>query len=692
VIFLGAFQNFPDDDSAVRANLEAFAAAKTVSMQMAGAGGFFITVQDTGGDFGLTGRHESRSAYAAGVSGLVKTMVREWPKASVKAIDLSSTGRSSAVLARVLAEEIATGGADIEVGLGADGRRSTVEVAECSSGMSGTRGWVDSQSIVIASGGARGVTAAALIALARETRCRIVLLGRSSLPEEPEFCRGLKDVDALNAEFANRLRQRGHTPEPKDLDRSVREILQAREIRTTIAALQSAGSEMLYCPVDIRDERAVCQTLEDIRRRWGKPGGIVHAAGVLADKSIAEKTTEQFNFVFQTKVAGLRNLLKATADDPIRFIGLFSSVAARAGNEGQCDYAMANEVLNKVASAEAKRRGGDCLVKSFNWGPWDGGMVTPSLKSRFERKGVTLIPLEEGAKAFVDEILWGNPAAVEVVLGDDPRAFSGTAEMGVERTFEIKVDVHRYPEIADHSIDGMPVVPVVQVLSWLLSAARYFNISDSPVACKDIKIFRGVRLPAFFDTGHVLRLRCRRNSRTALFCEVRNEDDVLHYSGTVEWGVDQPVAPAVLEESGGGKWAWSAEEAYTKCLFHGPRFHSLKSLSEYSPTGASAILDMPAGQRNVAVLDGGLQLLVLWVMKQKGRNSLPTEIGRFISCRGDEPIEHWSNVHCCVRITHDSTNHVEADLSFLTETGECIGEFRSVSVHLRNGSGTALME
>jgi NAD(P)-dependent dehydrogenase (short-subunit alcohol dehydrogenase family) len=621
-------------------------------------------------------------------------MAREWPKASVKVIDLSSTGRSIAVLARLLADEIAAGGGDIEVGLGADGRRSTVQLVECSNGISGYAGWVDSQSIVIASGGARGVTAAALIALARETRCRTVLLGRSELAEEPEFCRGLKETTALKAEFVNRLRRNGHTPEPKDIDRRVREVLQAREVRATIAAMQSSGLEMLYCPVDIRDEGAVCKTLEDIRRRWGKPGGIVHAAGVLADKSIAEKSTEQFNTVFQTKVGGLRNLLKATAGDPIRFIGLFSSVAARAGNEGQCDYAMANEVLNKVASAEAKRRGGGCLVKSFNWGPWDGGMVTPPLKSHFERKGVTLIPLEEGARAFVDEILRRKSDAVEVVLGDDPRVLSGAAEIGVERTFEIKVDVHRYPEIADHSIDGVPVVPVVQVLSWFLSAARYFNISDSPVACKDIKIFRGVRLPAFFDQGHLLRLKCRRTSPTALFCEVRNEDDVLHYSGAVEWGVDKPVAPAaLLEESRGGQWAWSAEEAYQQeCLFHGPKFHSLKTLTEFSPAGGSAFLDMPAGQRNVAVLDGGLQLLVLWVMKQKGRNSLPTEIGRFVSCRGDEPIEHWNNVHCSVRITHDSTNHVGADLSFRTGTGECIGEFRSVSVHLRNGSGKAPME
>ena len=48
---------------------------------------------------------------------------------------------------------------------------------------------------------------------------------------------------------------------------------------------------------------------------------------------------------------------------------------------------MANEVLNKVAAAEARRRGRGCLVRAINWGPWDGGMVGPALKARFEERG-----------------------------------------------------------------------------------------------------------------------------------------------------------------------------------------------------------------------------------------------------------------------------------------------------------------
>ena len=46
-----------------------------------------------------------------------------------------------------------------------------------------------------------------------------------------------------------------------------------------------------------------------------------------------------------------------TRADPLELLAVYSSVSARCGNTGQADYAMANEVLNLVASAERARRG-----------------------------------------------------------------------------------------------------------------------------------------------------------------------------------------------------------------------------------------------------------------------------------------------------------------------------------------------
>jgi len=209
----------------------------------------------------------------------------------------------------------------------------------------------------------------------------------------------------------------GRQLSPAELGRMSAAVLANREIHATMSAIEQAGGEARYVTVDITDSDAVAAAMAEVRADMGPITAVIHGAGVLADKLIADKTDRQFDTVFGTKVLGLDALLAATADDPLVLLCLFSSVAASAGNAGQSDYAMANEVLNTVAVAEAARRGPGCVVKSIGWGPWDGGMVAPALKAHFQSMGVGVIPLAEGARLFVDEIAGAQSDQVDVVIG-----------------------------------------------------------------------------------------------------------------------------------------------------------------------------------------------------------------------------------------------------------------------------------
>src|SRR5262249_21220011 len=155
--------------------------------------------------------------------------------------------------------------------------------------------------------------------------------------------------------------------------------------------------------------------LDEARRAYGPIRGVVHGAGVLADAHIEDKTPEQFDAVYQTKVDGLMGLLAATATDDLRAVVLFASSTARFGRVGQVDYASASEVRNRSACHEAARRPG-CRVVSMNWGPWDGGMVTPALKQLFAGEGIGVIPLEAGANLLIDELRAGVQGPPEVVV------------------------------------------------------------------------------------------------------------------------------------------------------------------------------------------------------------------------------------------------------------------------------------
>ena len=221
------------------------------------------------------------------------------------------------------------------------------------------------------------------------------------------------------------------------------------------------------------------------------------APGVLADRLIADKTAEQFETVYATKVASLANLLDALKDDDLRVLALFSSSTARFGRTGQVDYAVANEVLNKLAQREALARP-RCRVVSLNWGPWDGGMVNASLKKVFAEEGVGVIPLQAGGDFFVREIsqVPGSPVEV-VVMGatpDDRIGKIGSDAKADTLAFERDVSVDSMPVLKSHVIKGRPVLPVALAVEWLAHGALHANPGLAFHGFNDLRVLKGIIL------------------------------------------------------------------------------------------------------------------------------------------------------------------------------------------------------
>lgn len=418
MIFLGGLRAVASVDDAVAINREAFMAARAFGQETVD-GGLFVTVSDLGGDFGLGGTSLSNGdgsrAWTGGLGGLAKTAAIEWPSRTVRSIDVARGDRSAGLIASAIADELLSGGSELEIGLGADGTRVTLRSTSVAV-QSGAQP-LGPNDVIVVSGGARGVTAATMIELARDTQATFVLLGRSALAGEPAEAAGALDDPSLKRALLEAAKATGIAMTPNELSSQVSKILANREIAQTLAAIAAVGGQARYVSVDITSAEAVAAEMAAVRAEFGAITGVVHGAGVLADKLIVDKTDAQFDSVFNTKVAGLRALLAATESDPLKLLCLFSSVAARTGNNGQVDYAMANEVLNKVAAAERRRRGDTCVVKSLGWGPWDGGMVSPALKAHFASMGVSLIPLDGGARMLVDEIASPQRDDVELVLG-----------------------------------------------------------------------------------------------------------------------------------------------------------------------------------------------------------------------------------------------------------------------------------
>lgn len=415
VILLNGLTHFQNPIEAMQCNFTAFKQAAAAAKRFSHKKGLFITVQNTGGQFGFSamGPHQ---AWSAGLSALAKTAAAEWPNVFCKAIDIEITKRlTPEAIAQRLFREITQGSTKIECGLLANNTRITL--ATQPQAASPEKSIIDQKSVVVAAGGGRGITAACLIELTKKSQATFILLGRSHLEDVPKQYQ-IDDETKLRQILFAESKNKGESITPKQINQIIAKIKANREIKHTIEHIQAAGGKAFYYEADIINFTQLQQVFSKIRQKFGKITALIHAAGVIEDKLILEQSEEQFSRVFQTKVVGLHNLLAATEKDNLQFIGLFSSVAARFGNVGQVAYAMGNEVLNKVAQYESQKRGSRCLVKSFNWGPWEMGMVTPELKKLFAERGIALISKQQGIQLFMDEISSRHqPAAVEIVCG-----------------------------------------------------------------------------------------------------------------------------------------------------------------------------------------------------------------------------------------------------------------------------------
>ena len=704
VIALDGLRPVASVDGALEAERTAFHAAREIAARMDAEGGVFVTVQDTGGDFGLSSYHpgtsadgtgagaastpdgtDPRRAWLGGIAALARTAAKEWPRASVKAIDCATAGRSPAAVAEAIAAELLTGGTTVDAGLRADGTRITLQLAAAPAGQ--TPPSIGPHSVIVATGGARGVTAAGLKLLARQHRPRLALLGRTPLDAEPDGLSAATDWTELIQLLASR--QPGT---PAEIAAAARRVLAAREIRDTLSAIEQSGARVRYYVTDVTSPAALGETLAEVRSDWGPITGIVHGAGVLADALIAVKTQDQFNQVFDTKVEGLRSLLAATADDPLELLCAFSSVAAQFGNPGQCDYAMANEVLNQVLSAEQGRRTG-CVVRAIGWGPWEGGMVTSELAGRFRDAGVALIDLDAGAGAFGAEL--GHPAReARIIMSAGAGAGTGAGTgpgtgPAAELTAQVTVAGPAYAYLADHQVGGIPVVPVATVLDWFAGAARAWRPTASSITIRDLRVLDKISLPRLADGGHRLILRGREAHTAqgqALDLDLLDETGQPHYRARV--AAPAALTPGSWEAPAGLVALTSPYDGMT--LFHGPRFQALRSDPVVGPAGAQATVagsralgwDGSSRQIDPAAVDGGLQLAVLWARRAGAGSTLPMAIGE---CRIHRPGTVETEVRCVVVAQRADDVTAACDVALIDPDGSPRVELLGVQLVRRPG-------
>ena len=653
--------------------LDAFQAARTVAQRHTEANpAVVVTVQDTGGAFGTT-PFSLDLAWSGGVAALARTFAQEHPTAPVKAIDLDTTGRDLQTQAQLLADELVGGGPELEVGLPADGGRLTLTNERVQTRPKPTAS-IDSSDVIVVSGGARGVTARTVIELGRATKARFVLLGRTPLADEPAEAVGVATDDArLKAALLKAAMQRGERVHPRELGKQVKRILAGREIRGTLDALARTGADARYDAVDVTDADGLKTLFAEVGQTWGPITGIIHGAGVIRDRFIREKSDEDFNLVVRTKLDGLRALLDARGDAPLKLLLPFSSVAARTGNIGQVDYAMANEVLNRVCDALAHKHP-EAVIRSLGWGPWEAGMVTPALKARFEALGVPLIGLDTGARMLVHEVFHGPGAPTSVVLGGEPRPEALLNEGAPPPIhLDVVLSPESHPWLVDHTVAGSPVVPVALVVDQMLSAARGLFPGHRSSKLSGLNVHKGIRLEQWPAPTH-LSLAVQDQGDETLAMTLSSSTGQPLYRATVALqatGTANAIPTLDLPSRDGVVYDGTL-------LFHGPALQVLADDVRVDASGATAGLQATplagTGTGTVGAVDGALQLALLWAQAATGGASLPMGIDEL--CLHQTSLEDTTGLVLTRRSASGPSG--SADIVLVNASGEAAATLRGV--------------
>ena len=649
-----------------------------------------------GGSFALAPAEATIEPLSAALAGILKTASHEWPQVACKVIDLETPLRHKSELSEDLVDELLREG-PLEVGMTANGRMmTTLQTAALDE--SASIAPLKANEVVIVTGGARGVTAEVAVAIAQKYQATLLLLGRSDQPTaEPEGMARLIEEGAIKKAIAARLK----SATPKVIEQEYRKLLANREVLATLSRIEAAGGRAIYRSVDVRDVAAVDRIVAEMRKAHGPIRGIIHGAGVLADRLIDDKTEDQFALVFGTKIDGFRALLSATREDDLRVIVTFSSSTARFGRRGQVDYAAANEVLNKLAQQQAAARS-NCRVVSINWGPWDGGMVTPALRKMFASEGVGVIGLEAGADYLAREIATPAGGPVEIViLGPGSRVQTDATHAAraadhsadgerpsssgpLSLAFEREVSVDTMPILRSHVIGGKAVLPMAVMMEWLAHAAIHDNPGLAFHGIEDLRVFKGVKVDA--DGAVNLQLFAGQpvTKDDLLLVPVELRDGAaLHARATVALAAKLPsrkAGPAVVVDPAPSKAANSAYES--GILFHGADLHAIRQITgsgKAGITGESAPAPAPstwmkqpirsAWLADPMALDAAFQLLIVWTAQQAGGCSLPTGLGRYRQFVRRYPVD---GARIAARIVRAGEHEAVADIEFTDRAGSLI--------------------
>ncbi|MEH1968895.1 type I polyketide synthase [Nostoc sp.] len=248
--------------------------------------------------------------------------------------------------------------------------------------------------VYLITGGLGGIGLVLAEYLARTVQAKLLLVGRSALPEKDEWSQWLSTHD--------------------ETDSTSCKIRKVQE-------LEDLGADVLAIAADVSNIEQMQSAIAQAQQQFGQLNGVIHAAGVPGGGVIQRKTPEEAESILTPKVKGTIVIDSIVKNIELDFFILVSSNSSIVAEFGQVDYCAANAFLDAFAHSNAVKQGRFTI--SINWDTWQevGMAVNTELPHRLQELRLENIKLgilpNEGVDVF-NRIL-GNTMPQVVISTSD---------------------------------------------------------------------------------------------------------------------------------------------------------------------------------------------------------------------------------------------------------------------------------
>lgn len=274
--------------------------------------------------------------------------------------------------------------------------------------------------VIVAFGGARGITAELLKALALQHQPKLYVLGSSDLSQ----LNALEEIAPRPVYIREQKALHPHLTLPQ-INKNFDRLLDARTAQANLAKMQEAcgADRVTYLRADITDAASVTAAVAQILAQETQVDLLINAPGLNRSASVQVKSLADFVAVRDIKVRGYWHLRAAFGERQPQAWCNFGSFIGLTGQAGETDYAAANDFLNSQAAYQQATLGAEEFT--IGWTLWrEVGLGSNAVTRAFlEKSGLfTSMTTEEGVHHFLRELNLVKRDANSVHLGAPERA------------------------------------------------------------------------------------------------------------------------------------------------------------------------------------------------------------------------------------------------------------------------------